>query len=108
MSVTTPHQPEQIFEVYDLRRTGIAAPSQWDGRINKRGSIYIRYRWGELTVRVSLTDGNAVAGTCIYKDDELGARIGDRLGSHMETGDMQKALDGICHFNGTCDENPLF
>lgn len=91
---------QPILQVYDLRRTCIAAPSQWEGRLNECGSIYIRYRWGRLTTRVSMTDGNAVAtGTCVYDD-----ALGDRLGAWMETSEMQKALVGICHFNGPCDE----
>jgi hypothetical protein len=109
-----PHEPSRtppefdigqtIPEVYDLRRTCIACPSQWEGRINDHGSIYIRYRWGTLTVRLSMTDANAVGvDTCFFEDDR-GRRTGDRLGGYMDTGEMRKSLEGVCHFNGECDE----
>jgi hypothetical protein len=93
-----------VLDVYDLRRTCIACPSQWEGRINDDRSIYIRYRWGELTVRVSMSDANAVrAETCLYEDD-IGLRTGDCLGGYMDTGEMCEALAHVCHFNGECNE----
>ncbi len=95
---------QTIPQVYELRRTCIASPSQWEGRVNDHGSIYIRYRWGTLTVRISMTDANAVGvDSCFYEDD-LDRRTGDRLGGYMETDDMRKPLAGVCHFNGECDE----
>lgn len=33
------------LEVWGLRRTCIACPSQWEGDVGGSGSIYIRYRW---------------------------------------------------------------
>jgi hypothetical protein len=39
--------------VSELRRTCLACPSQWGGKIDERGSIYIRYRWGLLRVWMS-------------------------------------------------------
>jgi hypothetical protein len=95
---------DNTIQIYDLRRTCIACPSQWEGRVNDVGSIYIRYRWGQLTARVSMTDANAVGmNSCIY-DDDIGSKTGDRLGGYMATSEMQAALAGICCFNGTCDE----
>jgi hypothetical protein len=89
---------QTVLEVYDLRRTCIACPSQWEGRINDCGSIYIRYRWGTLTARVSMADANAVrADTCLYEDD-IGLRTGDRLGGYMDTGEMREALAHVCRF----------
>lgn len=106
--VRSPHRRDTggaVIEVHDLRRTCIACPSQWEGRIHDYGSIYIRYRWGCLTVRISLTDANAVrADTCLYEDD-IGLRTGDRLGGYMETDELYKALEEVYHFNGACDED---
>jgi hypothetical protein len=94
-----------IVEVYELRRTCIACPSQWEGRIYEHGSIYIRYRWGNLTVRISPSDALAVrADTCLYEDD-IGQRTGDRLGGYMDTDELYEALAKVCHFNGECDED---
>jgi hypothetical protein len=94
-----------VLEVYDLRRTCIACPSQWEGRIHEHGSVYIRYRWGNLTVRISPTDAHAVhADTCLY-EDHIGLRSGDRLGGYIETDELYLALAQVCHFNGACDED---
>lgn len=95
---------DTVIQIYDLQRTCIACPSQWEGRVNDAGSIYIRYRWGRLTAHLSMTDADAaVAGRCVY-DDDIGSRTGDRLGGYMETLEMQTVLAGICRFNGECDE----
>lgn len=92
------------IEVYDLRRTCLAAPSQWEGRVGEQGSIYIRYRWGRLHARASLTTPDAVAqGSSIF-DDDIGSRTGDRLDGSMETEEMQRRLTGLCRFHGPCDE----
>jgi hypothetical protein len=82
-------------EVYDLRRTCVACPSQWEGRIGDHGSIYIRYRWGNLTVRTSETDGNAAAASSCFLEDDIGRRSGDRLGGYMETDEMRRALGSV-------------
>jgi hypothetical protein len=91
------------IEVYDLRRTCLAAPSPWEGRIGEHGSIYIRYRWGKLRARVSMTTPEAVSqGESIF-DDDSGSRTGDRLDGFMETEEMQRRL--VCRFHGACDED---
>lgn len=33
--------------------TCFACPSQWEGRTSDSRAIYVRYRWGHLSVRVS-------------------------------------------------------
>jgi len=94
----------KLVEVYDLRRTCLAAPSQWAGRVGECGSIYIRYRWGRLHARVSwMTPDAAAHGSSIF-DDNIGSRTGDSLDGYMETEEMQRRLTGLCHFHGACDE----
>ncbi len=102
-----PHGPvagQPMLEVYDLRRTCIASPSQWEGRVNDQGSIYIRYRWGTLRVYASMSDTNAVAAEAPCHEDDIGERTGDRLGGYMDTDDMRRALSSMCNFHGECDE----
>ncbi len=90
--------------VRNLRRTCFACPSQWVGDVGETGSIYIRYRWGTLSARVSLTDRDAVSGAAIYEND-TGEMTGDRLGGAMTTAKMHEHLAGICVFEGPCDED---
>jgi len=82
----------------------MACPSQWEGDVGDMGSIYIRYRWGILSVRVSLTDRDAVSGTAIYEAN-IGELTGDRLGCFMTMAEMQEHLAGICELEGPRDED---
>ena len=54
-----------------------ACPAQWEGRTEGDRSVYVRYRWGYLSVRVGPPGGdlqNAIAGIRVY-----GEQIGDEL-----------------------------
>lgn len=46
----------------DLRQTCEACPSQWEGHTADGRFIYIRYRWGHLTV-----DLDDYRGGCIFE-----------------------------------------
>lgn len=35
-----------------LKRTCIACPSQWEGKLSDGREIYIRFRWGRFTVNI--------------------------------------------------------
>jgi hypothetical protein len=102
MIAADPHAMDdrQIIEVYDLRHTCIASPSQWEGRVGDHGSVYIRYRWGTLNVRLSLDEGHAsTTGACVYCE-----QVGEKLAGYMETEEMQLHVAGMFHFNGPCEE----
>lgn len=93
-----------LFHVYELRRTCIAAPSQWEGEVGEHGSIYIRYRHGTLRAHVSMTTADALGDGEVIFEDDVGTKIGDRLGGYLETAEMQKFLAHLCCFQGPCDE----
>jgi hypothetical protein len=90
--------------VRNLWRSCSSCPSQWEGDICEIGSIYIRYRRGTLSARVSLIDREAVSGVSIYEHD-IGEVTGDRLGDCMTTAEMKVHLAGICVFEGPCIED---
>jgi hypothetical protein len=93
-----------LLDIYDLRRTCIAAPSQWDGRVGERGSIYIRYRGGIMRAHVSLTTTDAYKNGEVVFDEDVGSQIGDRGGGYLETSEMQALLAHLFRFHGPCDE----
>lgn len=41
-----------MYKVVKLIQTCTACPSQWEGKTDDGKSVYIRYRWGQLTVNV--------------------------------------------------------
>jgi hypothetical protein len=44
-----------------LRQTTVSSPSQWDGRLTDGRPIYIRYRWGQLSVHLGEGEDGARA-----------------------------------------------
>lgn len=66
------------IKLHQLNKISYACPSQWIGITTNNKRIYIRYRWGILTVRKSLTNRN-----CIYKEV-----VGDELDGHLNTVNM--------------------
>jgi len=82
--------------VKNLNQTCFATPSQWEGSVGTRGSIFIRYRHGVLRVDLSKTNRKAWEnGVTILKKE-----IGDRFNGYMETSDMKRELSAICRFQG--------
>lgn len=42
-----------MINIGSLKQTGFGCPSQWDGKTSKGEYVYIRFRYGILTVDVS-------------------------------------------------------
>ena len=59
------------YEVRKLVKTCAGYPSQWEGKLEDGRMIYIRFRWGNLSVRISEQPTNdiddAVRGKYIYE-----------------------------------------
>ena len=83
-----------MIVVRQLRQMTTDTPAQWQGRVGERGSIYIRYRWGVLTARVSETSSDPWEDSQIIFDQE----VGERLSGYLTTAEMQAALAAVCHF----------
>jgi hypothetical protein len=60
-----------MLKAKTLIKTCIFAPSQWEGITENGKSFYIRYRWGQLTLRVSKNETSdidkAVLGDIIFE-----------------------------------------
>jgi len=41
-----------MYKIKDIRQTCMACPSQWSGTTTDNEEIYIRFRWGILSVRI--------------------------------------------------------
>lgn len=68
------------------------APSQWEGLLDDGRHIYVRYRWGVLTVGVG--DTFREAATTVVHEDELG----DPLDGCLLEVVMKRELDGVVSF----------
>ncbi len=85
-----------MIEVKHLTMTSDACPTQWEGLVGEEGSIYIRYRWGELEVHVSETSRDPIRDGARVFDQPIGGKYDGR----MSTDEMKALLAGVCRFDG--------
>lgn len=67
--------------VAELRRTSVACPSQWEGRLADGRSLYVRFRHDELSVHVGPLDGSVDAAVIAlpWLDLDLSSKKWDGL-----------------------------
>lgn len=86
-----------MITVKKLVKTCFACPAQWDGETDDGRLVYIRYRWGYLSVRVSELNPKdewaAVRGEEIFGKD-----LSDPFGGYMETSELKNTLSGVVDF----------
>jgi hypothetical protein len=84
-------------KVTSLFKTCNSCPSQWEGGTQDNRQIYIRYRYGRLTVSVGDVGDDdefaAVRGEVIFSDD-----IGDDLDGYLSDDEMRERLRGVVEF----------
>lgn len=59
--------------IIKLTRTCIACPSQWEGETSHGAAVYIRFRWGELTVHVGPSIDEAIDRPPVFATCDDGA-----------------------------------
>jgi hypothetical protein len=70
-----------LATVVELRRTSIACPSQWEGRLADGRSLYVRFGHNELSVHVGPIDGSVDAAVAAspWLDLDLSSKKWDGL-----------------------------
>ena len=80
--------------VKEIEQTLVACPSQWEGITDDDRPIYIRYRWGFLSVRIGppgdKSEFAAVRGKEIFRKKLGGAN--DGILSHEELVEVTSGL----------------
>ena len=75
------------MKITELLQTCSACPSQWEAKLEDGRMLYVRYRWGYLSVcRSSYPTDNvyeAVGG-----EEVFGQQIGDDMNGCMSTSEM--------------------
>ena len=68
----------------DVRQTCGISPSQWEGQTVEGVSLYIRYRWGRLTVHSPFDEQT-------FMDEPLlSIQLGDEYDGEMDTREMRE------------------
>lgn len=76
-----------MIKVKRISQTCGACPSQWSGKTADNEEIYIRYRWGTLSVSIN--------NELIYSE-----KIGDDYSGTMDFFQLQHRTEGLLDFDG--------
>jgi hypothetical protein len=82
------HGARPVIRVSRIRKTCNACPSQWEGVTPDGAKVYVRYRWGGLSV--------GVGAEPLGKDygNVLSEQIGDSLDGVLSFDDLKAATAG--------------
>lgn len=78
-----------MVKISEIRRTCFACPSQWGGK-TESGYVYIKFRWGSLTIRSGSTIKDAIAAPTIFEWHDT-----DDYAGFMEYDELKKLTAGI-------------
>jgi len=91
------------MKVVELERTCPAFPSQWEGKLEDGRMVYIRYRWGWLSIRISNkpTDNvdEAVCGKEVF-----GVGYGGGYGGEMSELELVGLTMAVVDYSGVKEE----
>lgn len=79
-----------MITLAELTETCGGCPSQWEGRTTSNEPVYIRYRWGNLTLCIGFPGGDI--DNAIRADPKRRLSVGDGLDGCMETDEMMHHL----------------
>lgn len=79
------------MKIKSLKCTCSACPSQWEGLTERNEALYIRYRWGRLTIQLSEQDGTIrdaiISGRILYQK-----QIGDEFGGVIDIEEVMEIM----------------
>lgn len=78
-----------MLRVVVLRQTCEACPSQWEGTLEDGRALYVRYRYGFLSFRLSPGPTEDVYDA-VRGEEVWGQQVGDGLDGDMDTETMKK------------------
>lgn len=83
-----------MIVVKEIEQTCFACPSQWEGFTDDDQCIYIRFRWGSLSVRIgSQGDKSEFAG--VHGKEILRKQLGDSYLGFLEYEELVKATSEL-------------
>ena len=74
-----------------LIQTCDACPSQWEGYTDKHEPVYIRYRWGYLSVSIGKVNQSIEE---IYQNESFGWQIGAGFAGFLSFEELKQKLEG--------------
>jgi len=95
--MVAPEQPDGLPVVASLKKTCTACPAQWEGKLEDGRALYVRYRWGELSVGAG-EDGGAAIDNSMSEEGFHCERVGEGLDGYMDFEELKAHLYGLLDF----------
>ena len=80
------------LKIVEIQQTCSACPSQWSGYLDNGFEVYVRYRWGGLSIRVPGVSGSEI----FYKE------LGDPLDGCLSYKELKKVTKDIIEWPKEC------
>jgi len=91
-----------------LYQTLDACPSQWEGFTDSGKLVYIRYRWGELSVYISLMPYlKSMVDAIIIGDPFHLEQLGDDLDGELPFEELKEVLGSIIQLPESCNTSKI-
>ena len=95
---------QQNIGIKYIKRTCESCPSQWEAKLMDGRMLYIRYRWGILSIRASLKKTDNIMDAVDGKEI-LGKKLGAGFDGYLDDNAMKQylrtALERLAIENGT-------
>lgn len=82
-------------KVIEIEQTCSACPAQWEGVLEDGRAIYIRYRWGHLSIEAGKTVEDAIRDG----DTLLSTSLGDGLDGILSYEELKEVTQGVLEWN---------
>ena len=90
------------MKIVKVTQTCYACPSQWDAWVDNGDRIYVRYRWGGLTITYFGQDSK-LDGDLIFS-----SRVGDGLDGVLEYNELRELTEHIIDWPYQCENQDWF
>jgi len=93
---------QQAIGIKYIRKTCECYPSQWEVKLMDGRMLYIRYRWGVLSIRVSLKETDDIMDAVDGKEairEKLGAGFDGYLSDNAMRQYLKTALERLAIWN---------
>lgn len=85
------------IKIKEITRTCESCPAQWEGKTDDGRMIYVRYRWGHLSIRISPEQTDYVSDA-VRGEEILSQQIGDDLHGFLTIEELKTATAEILVF----------
>jgi len=86
-----------MYKIKKIKQTCSACPSQWEAETVDGYQIYIRYRWGYLSVRISNEPSNDISAG-VLGNEIFGKQIGGRLDGVMSYEELKEKTAEVVRY----------